>query len=134
MRRRKLLTILLVSCGTIASCVTVPSTKVCAVAGKMAGGAVCAETETNVQTQLDLDELIDLLEPQEARTCVPVPGMSVCASRQVGTPVALPKRGAALIISADDFAKIKTALEQACRELGNSCSYQIPKIPRFSLP
>ncbi len=69
--------------------------------------------------------MMDFLEAQEARSCVPMSGMAVCSDDQVGTPVALPKRGAALALSSEDFGNLKMELETACRELGPSCSYNV---------
>lgn len=65
-----------------------------------------------------------MLDAQEGRTCVPVPGMQVCADDQsVGAPVALPARGGAIVMSAQDWGTLKTELETACREMGKSCTY-----------
>lgn len=72
--------------------------------------------------------MLDFMDAEPARTCVPVPNFQVCADDQTtGTPVALPARGAAIMMSAADWGAMKTALEVACRELGNSCSYAIKK-------
>lgn len=67
-----------------------------------------------------------MLQAQPERTCVPVKDFNICADDQThGTPVPLPKRAPAIVMSADTFADIKTELEQACRVLGNHCSKEM---------
>jgi len=84
---------------TVSSCVTLPNTKACSVAGTLLGGAICAETLTGVKSEMTFDEYMEFLEPQEAPT----------------------PRAGAICQSAEDWGKQKTALEQACRELGSNC-------------
>jgi hypothetical protein len=73
--------------------------------------------------------MLDFVSPQQARTCVPVTGMPVCADDQTtGTPVNLPARGAAIIMSDQDWGTMKTELQVACRELKSLCSYQTQQI------
>lgn len=62
----------------------------------MAAGADCAETLSDETKSLTLDEFLGFLEPA-------------------------PPRGAALCMSAEDFTRLKTALEQACQKLGTAC-------------
>lgn len=69
--------------------------------------------------------MVDFLEAQPARTCVPVPGLPVCADKQEGAQAALPARGAAIVMSSDDWGAMKTELETACRQLGKQCSYAV---------
>jgi hypothetical protein len=108
-------------------CVTIPNMRDCSVAGKLSTGMNCADTETPSTYQLDFRETVDFLEPQPERTCVPkFQGMNVCASDQThGALAVLPKRSGAIMQSADDYAKRKSALEEACRVLGNRCSPEI---------
>lgn len=94
----------------------------------MSAGAIWAETNTPKTGDLSLSELIDFIEPQSERECVPVPGFSVCADDQShGEKVKLPARAGAVMRSAEDEMKLHTAVEQACRDLGNHCKYEIPK-------
>lgn len=81
------------------ACVSVPNTKACSVAGKLAAGMICAETISGKTSEMTLDETIVFLEPTD-------------------------KRAGAICKSADDSNKEKTALEKACRELGNRCTYE----------
>lgn len=81
----------------LSGCVTVPNTTACTVAGTMSAGAICAETLTDKTSDLTLAQLIEMLE------------------------------AGAIIQSADDWGKNKTALETACRELGSRCSYEVKK-------
>lgn len=76
--------------------VTIPNTKVCAVAGRLSAGADCAYTLSPKTEEMNLDEFITFLEPTETR-------------------------GAALCQSAEDWNKLKTALELACKKLGSAC-------------
>lgn len=91
----------------------------------MAEGGLWAETIGTATGEMSLSELIDFIEPQSERECAPIPGFSVCADDQSGIKIRLPARGGAVLQSADDFNKNKTALEQACRLLGNRCSFEI---------
>lgn len=79
----------------------------------MSAGASCAESLTGKVTELNLDEFIAMLEPQPERPDPANPNKT------------LPARGGAVILSADDFNAERTALEQACRELGSRCSLQV---------
>ena len=83
----------------LSSCVTVPNVTACAVNGKMLAGALCAGTNTGITSEMNLDELLTFIEPTD-------------------------KRGGAILMSAEDWNKMKTALEQACREIGNGCKYE----------
>lgn len=113
---------------TASGCVTVQQMPTCTVAGLLDAGAVCSRfigTQTN---DLTFKELVDMLNAQPERVCVPVPGFNICAEDQSqGTPVTLPKRGAAIIIQASDFAEKKTEIETLCRESGKNCQYANPK-------
>lgn len=60
---------------------------------------------------MTLNEYIDFLEPQPAHG---------------GNPA----RAGAICESAADWTKKKTALEQACRELGRRCSFEIQEMIR----
>ena len=65
-----------------------------------------------------------MLHAQPKRTCVPVPGFNICADNQTGNAVELPERGAAIVMSSDDWGVMATELETACRLLKKVCSYQ----------
>jgi hypothetical protein len=86
----------------LSGCVSikVPNTEVCTVAGILSEGAICAETQTHKTRDMTLDQFLDFLLPTDAH-------------------------GGAICQSADDWNKMKTALEQACRELGTQCSLEI---------
>lgn len=81
-------------------CVSVPATKVCTVAGQLRAGMVCADTHSGATYDMSFDETLTFLEPTDTR-------------------------GGALCQSADDWNKLKTALEKACRELGPRCTYEM---------
>jgi hypothetical protein len=97
----------------VSACVTVPNTKVCSVAGVISAGGICAETLTSRTSDLTMDEFLDFLEAQPERPDPKDPSKK------------LPAHGAAVCQSSEDWNKQKTALEQACRELGKRCSYEI---------
>lgn len=93
--------------------------------GRLSDGASCSNTATHQITRLSINETIDFLEAQAPRHCVPVPGIAVCSDHQeIGVPIDLPERGAAIFRSLEDEGKLHTALETACRLLGPRCSYQ----------
>lgn len=83
-----------------ASCVTLPNNKLCSVSGVLADGAICATSISHETSELTLDEFILFLEPTEAR-------------------------GGAICQSAEDWGRLKTALEKACRLLGNRCTPEL---------
>lgn len=122
------------ACQTVA----VPNTHVVAVAGKVSAGGLWAETNTGRTGELSLSELVDFLEPQEQRECVPkghwdakeptlwVADFNICAEDQTtGKKLVLPARGGAIMQPAEDWNKLKTALELACRALGKHCTYDM---------
>ena len=88
-------------CILISSCVTIPNIRPCSVAGTMNAGASCAWTLSGEVERLNLDQLIDFIEPNEER-----------------------EKGGAIIISARHWEKLKTAIEQACRKLGRKCKVE----------
>jgi len=75
--------------------VTIPDVKICSVAGIIAAGADCSYTGHEENTEMNVQELIRFLE------------------------------GGAIIMSADDRVKEKTAVEQACYLLGDRCTFEI---------
>lgn len=86
-------------------CVTVvPNSTLCTTAGTLDGGMICSDTNRPVSTELNLDQTIQFLEPQ-----------------------AEPPRAGAVCMSAKDWAELKTAIEQACRQAGSKCKYEVPK-------
>lgn len=96
---RKSLCLLFLSTALLSGCVTVPNVRQCTVAGMLAAGMDCAETNTGAVSQLSLDETILFLEPNETRA-------------------------GAVCISAVDRAREKDAMERACRLLGNKCKFE----------
>lgn len=86
--------------------VTVPNTTACTIAGDMAAGMICAETLTSKTYDLTFDQTIEFLEPDPP---------------QVGHT----QRAGAICESSLDWNKKKTALEQACRILGDNCNYEL---------
>lgn len=98
---RKLLFLFLCTLA-VSSCTSVqlPDARVCAVAGVLAGGMDCARTLSPEVDSMTLNQTIEFLEPTDTR-------------------------GAALCMSADDFGKLKSALEIACEKLGRACSKEV---------
>lgn len=87
----------------VSGCVSVPNTTGCAVKGTLLAGAICSETNTGKTSELTFDELVEFMQPNE-------------------------NKGGAICFSSSDYQRMKTALEQACRALGNRCQYEVPKI------
>ena len=87
----------------VSGCVTIPNTRQCQVSGVLDAGMICAENLTGIKSEMNLEQVIEFLEPQS----LPSP------------------RAGAICMSPDDFNAMKTALEQACRDLGERCSKQI---------
>ena len=110
--QRKLFLSLFVSM-VLSACVTVPNTTVCTVSGVLSDGSICAETLTGKKSELDIDKFLEFLTPQDERPDPDHPGQT------------LPKRAGAMCQSKEDWNKMKTALEQACRDLGLRCSYEL---------
>ncbi len=108
----------------LSSCITIKDARLCSVAGVTSAGAICAHTNNDLTEDLTLAELLDMLEAQPERECVPVKGMNVCKEIQIGDKIKLPARGAALIISSEDWAEKKTEMEITCRKMGNKCKYE----------
>lgn len=80
--------------------IKVANTRACGVAGKLSLGMDCAYTLSKDTDTMTFEETIAFLEPNE-------------------------KRGGAICQSASDWNKNKTSLEQACKKLGNFCSYEM---------
>lgn len=93
---------LLPGCETV----VVQNTKACTVAGILQAGAECAETLTGKRSSMSYEEFIDFLEPR------PQQGQ-------------IPAHGGAIVQSAEDYSKIKVALEQACIALNGNCTYEL---------
>lgn len=91
-----LLVLLLNGC----SGVTIPNIKVCAVAGTMSAGADCAYTLSDETESMSFDEFLAFLQPTDTR-------------------------GSALCQSAEDWTKLKTAIEIACKKLGSACNKEV---------
>ena len=73
-------------------------------AGQLSAGMVCANSHTGVTSEIPLDAAIAFLEPE-------LPTETTQG------------RAGAICQSAADWGAQKTALEQACRMLGNRCKY-----------
>lgn len=121
---------------------TIPNTGACSVAGVINAGVDCTESVSKIDYELSRDEFLDFLSPKKARTCVPkviardskgrvLRYAPVCADDQShGDAISMPKRAGAVCESSYDWTIKKTALEQACRELGKRCSYEIQEMIR----
>ena len=82
-----------------------PNIKICSVAGIIGAGANCAYTLDSRTEEMNLDQLIDFLEPNEET-----------------------EKAGAMIMSAKAFQKIKTEFEKACRRLGGRCKKDMKKM------
>jgi hypothetical protein len=82
--------LILILCGCTG--VVQKNVEACAVAGELSNGADCAKTLTDDTREMTLDEFIEFLEPQN-------------------------ERGPAICLSSEDFASLKTTLEQACAKI-----------------
>ena len=60
----------------------------------------CAQTLSDKTESLNLDQSIAFLEPSDTR-------------------------GGAMCMSTEDFAALKTAIEQACEKMGRGCSKEV---------
>lgn len=97
---QKLGLLLLLSLSVSCSSVLIKNTELCAVAGDLSAGAICANTLKPDTRDMTLDEFIVFLSPNE-------------------------KKGAAICTSSHDFNEMKTSLEVACRLLESKCSYEL---------
>ena len=106
-------------------CVSIAPYTLVSVKGDLSAGGGAAPSNTTTTEDLSFSEMLDFIDAQPARTCVPVPGLPVCADDQTkGVPVALPARGGAIMMSSKDWTQLKTELQAACRMLKSACSYQ----------
>jgi hypothetical protein len=109
------------------ACITIADGTACSLAGNLpahSDGSFCSHLISATSINLTLNETLDFLNAQPQRFCVPVLGMPICADDQLqGTQVMMSARGAAIFMSDQDWNTMKTELEEACRELGSSCSY-----------
>lgn len=87
------------------SCATLPNVRACAVAGTLSSGMDCAYTLTDKTEELTFEQALDFLEAQPERPDPERPGEM------------LPARGGAICMSADDWNRMKTELEKACKKL-----------------
>lgn len=83
----------------LTSCVEIPDVTVCTIAGSLAAGADCATTNTGEVSELTTQQYFDFV----------LPG---------------PDQGGAACMSAEDFVKIKTAIQQLCKKRGANCTYE----------
>jgi hypothetical protein len=96
---------LISSALALSGCATIPNIKACTAAGVLSAGANCAETVTGVTSQMTEDEYFDFLEPQQERPDPSSPGHL------------LPARGGAICTSSEDFNRLKTEFEKACKKI-----------------
>jgi hypothetical protein len=88
--------LLCVSLCSLAACgVRVPNIKICAAAGAVSAGANCAYTLSSETEEMDFDQFLDFLEPNDTR------GGAVCSS-------------------VADWIKLKSVLESVCNRYGCS--------------
>lgn len=85
-------------------CITIKDGEVCSVSDYLTNGAICSTMIGHKTREMNLDEFIYFLEPQEQ------------------TDQNEAKAGA-MCMSAKDWNELKTKLEQACRMLGKRCKY-----------
>ncbi len=97
-RLLSLCVLLLGSCNTIT--VSIPNVTDCSVAGKLSNGGFCAESNTSKITILSYDEYMAFLEPSATK-------------------------GAAICQSSADYGALKTALDDACRAMGDGCTLEV---------
>ncbi len=102
MQKLLCLTLLVIAAS---SCVSVPNTRIYTVAGQLDAGMIGAETNTDWTGDLTLEETITFLEPFLGND-------------------EHPARAGAICMSAYDWNRMKTALEQACRAMGKKCKYE----------
>jgi hypothetical protein len=74
--------------------VMVPDVKVCAVAGRLQAGADCAYTGHDETSEMDMAATVKMLED------------------------------GAIWMSAQDYMRLKTAIESMCYKMGSACEYQ----------
>ncbi len=107
----------------LSGCVTIHNYELCHLQGFLskciASGEVCgscAETQTSNVRSMTFPQLLDFIEAQPERPDPDHPGQN------------LPQHGAAIMISAENYTKLKTDLEEACRQLGTFCSPEIKQL------
>lgn len=123
MVRKRLFLILLAWAGSSCGSVQISEGVTCSVAGKLSAGGICSHLISPATHDLTLYEMIDFLEAQPERECIPVPGFEICQKNPTsGTLQKLPARGAAIIMPAKDWGELKQELELACRYMGQHCT------------
>lgn len=91
------------------ACVSVPNIEGCTPAGALEAGGDCAMTNTGHKRQVTAQQLIEMLEPKVEWDPVKQEWKTI--------------RAGGVIVSADDYKRMKNAQELACREIGNRCTY-----------
>lgn len=106
------LAILLLILSLLTACkeIQIKDAKDCTTAGIIQAGAECATTLSHQKTSMTYEEFVYFLEPQHEH-------------EENGNVI--PKRGGAICRSVDDYINAKNALEQACIELKNRCTYEL---------
>ncbi len=88
---------------SLSGCVKKQNTKICSVAGVLTAGMDCSYTLSDHQEEMDLKTSLEFLTPQPERPDPLRPGKR------------LPPRAGAICMSAEDWNKDATTLEQACK-------------------
>lgn len=98
---------------TASSCqsIQISDKEVCSVTGKLSAGGTCTHTLSDEIHYKTFEQYIDWLSAKPERPDPDHEGQK------------LPPHGAALCMSANDWAAMKTELETACRLLGKNCSW-----------
>lgn len=100
-RMRKLCLLSSLAIAASGCVTTVPNIRVCTVAGNLEGGMICSDNHGQT-SEMTAQETVEFLEPAVE-----------------------PPRAGAVCMTANDFGRMKTALEKACRRLGRKCSYEV---------
>lgn len=95
------------------------NTKICSVAGVLSAGMDCSYTLSDHQEEMDLVTSVEFLSPQPKREDPTNPGKW------------LPARAGAICMSAEDWNKDATTLEQACKgKCGKDVEQDLDEISR----
>ena len=104
----KKLWLTLLSLCALTSCtkVEIPNITVCTVAGRLRAGALCAESLSYKTYNLSYEAFLRRLEPAAATKTEPARAGYMC-------------------MTATDFSRMKTALQQACVAMKKKCTYEL---------
>ncbi len=109
--------------------VTIRNTRPCTVAGILEAGGFCAETLTGKTNDMSPGDMLDMIEARDERpdpspSYTPVPAPHQCAGVDTDRPC-LPAKAPGVIQTVEDYGATKETLEEACRALGDSCTYEM---------